>query len=79
MNRELFREKAHEYCCNRLHAIEFILYNMELTSAQKLRIITEQAVLTNIITNDTVGNFATIEEIDNYLKNRVDLVCGIQE
>jgi hypothetical protein len=67
------------YCLNRLNAIEYMLKTVEFVPAQKLRLITKQNILKHLIEFKTYNNFANQEELERYIEDSTDIVCGFYE
>lgn len=67
------------YCLNRLNAIEYMLETVEFEPMQKLRLVTKQNILKHLIEFKTYNNFANQEELERYIENSADIVCGFYE
>lgn len=70
-----------DYCEFKLATIESLLVDMDeiLTPYLKLRINTKVNILHHLIDFNTFGNFLDEEELNNYLENTADIVCGFYE
>ena len=69
------------YCEFKLSIIESLLSDMNntLTPYLKLRLNTKVNILHHLIDYNTFGNFLNEEELNNYLENTADIVCGFYE
>lgn len=67
------------YCLNRLNAIEYMLETVDFVPIQKLRLITKRNILKHLIEFKTYNNFANQEELERYIEDSTDIVCGFYE
>lgn len=67
------------YCLNRLNAIEYMLETVDFVPIQKLRLVTKQNILKHLIEFKTYNNFANLEELERYIEDSTDIVCGFYE
>lgn len=70
-----------DYCEFKLATIESLLSDMNntLTPYLKLRLNIKVNILHHLIDYNTFGNFLDEEELNNYLENTADIVCGFYE
>lgn len=70
-----------DYCEFKLATIESLLSDMNntLTPYLKLRLNIKVNILHHLIDYNTFGNFFDEEELNNYLENTADIVCGFYE
>lgn len=67
------------YCLNRLNAIEYMLETVDFVPIQKLRLVTKKNILKHLIEFKTYNNFANLEELERYIEDSTDIVCGFYE
>lgn len=78
-------EELKEYCFNKLQAIESILNEGDSTTSfdfapnLKLRLTTKVNILKHLINYETCLNFASVEELSNYIEDRTDIILGFYE
>ena len=74
-------ENLKNYCEFKLSIIKSLLEDMNnsLTSYLKLRLNAKVNILNHIIDFDTYGNFSNEEEINKYLEDNADIICGFYE
>lgn len=70
-----------DYCEFKLATIESLLSDMNntLTPYLKLRLNIKVNILHHLIDYNTFGNFFDEEELNKYLENTADIVCGFYE
>ena len=74
-------ENLKNYCEFKLSIIESLLSDMNetLTPDLKLRMRTKVNMLNHLIDYDTYGNFLNEEELNKYLEDTADVICGFYE
>lgn len=74
-------ENLKGYCEFKLTVLESLLVDMDntLTPDIRLRMHTKVNMLHHLIDYDTYGNFLDEEELNNYLENTADIICGFYE
>ena len=74
-------ENLKNYCEFKLSIIESLLSDMNetLTPDLKLRMHTKVNMLNHIIDFDTYGHFLNEEELNKYLEDSADIICGFYE
>ena len=74
-------ENLKNYCEFKLSIIESLLSDMieTLTPDLKLRMRTKVNMLNHLIDYDTYGNFLNEEELNKYLEDTADVICGFYE
>ena len=70
-----------DYCEFKLTVLESLLSDMNstLTPDLKLRMHTKVNMLHHLIDYDTYGNFLDEEELNKYLEDTADIICGFYE
>lgn len=74
-------ENLKDYCEFKLAIIKSLLEDMNnsLTPYLKLRLNAKVNILNHIIDFDTYGYFFNEEEINKYLEDNADIICGFYE
>jgi hypothetical protein len=74
-------ENLKNYCEFKLSVIESLLSDMNetLTPYLKLRMHTKINMLRHLIDYDTYENFLDEEELNKYLEDTADIICGFYE
>lgn len=74
-------ENLKNYCEFKLSIIKSLLEDMNnsLTPYLKLRLNAKVNILNHIIDFDTYGYFFNEEEINKYLEDSADIICGFYE
>ena len=74
-------ENLKNYCEFKLSIIESLLSDMNntLTPYLKLRMHTKINILHHLIDYNTFGNFLNEEELNKYLEDNADIICGFYE
>lgn len=74
-------EDLKNYCEFKLSIIKSLLKDMDnsLTPDLKLRLNAKVNILNHIIDFDTYGHFLNEEEVNKYLEDSADLICGFYE
>ena len=74
-------ENLKNYCEFKLSIIKSLLEDMNnsLTPYLKLRLNVKVNILNHIIDFDTYGHFLNEEEINKYLEDNADIICGFYE
>lgn len=71
-----------EFCVKKLESIDDILENTtSFTFAPnlKLRLIAKKNIIKHLIDYNTCFNFADVEQLNQYIENNADIVCGFYE
>lgn len=70
-----------DYCEFKLATIESLLVDMNntLTPYLKLRLNIKVNILHHLIDYNTFGNFFDEEELNKYLEDSADVICGFYE
>lgn len=70
-----------DYCEFKLSIIKSLLEDMNnsLTPYLKLRLNVKVNILNHIIDFDTYGHFLNEKEINKYLEDNADIICGFYE
>lgn len=69
-------QTLNDYCFNRLQAVESVLAEIELLPVNKLRLMAERNILKHLLDFDTAANFANVEQLNQYIEDNTDIVCG---
>lgn len=67
------------YCLVKLQSIETILNDVILAPAMKLRLYAKRNILKHLIDYDTYRNFANTKELDKYIEDSANIICGFYE
>lgn len=76
------RYELKEFCVKKLESIDNILENTtSFTFAPnlKLRLIAKKNIIKHLIDYNTCFNFADIEQLNQYIEDNADVVCGFYE
>ena len=70
-----------DYCEFKLSVIKSLLSDMNstLTPYLKLRLNAKVNILNHIIDFDTYGHFLNEEELNKYIEDSADIICGFYE
>jgi hypothetical protein len=74
-------ENLKDYCEFKINVIESLLLDMNntLTPDLKFRMHTKINMLHHLINYKTYGNFLNEEELNKYLEDTADIICGFYE
>ena len=81
MNQSRMQELKN-YCLERLQSVESLLENttsFTFAPILKLRLMTKQSILKHIVDYETYYHFVDIEDLDQYLEDKTDIICGFYE
>ena len=77
------REHLRGLCLENLDKVERLLdpENVSFTFApiMKLRLTTKRNILKHLIDYDTCLNFASEEDLEQYIEDRTNIICGFYE
>jgi len=76
------RYELKEFCVKKLESINSILEDTtSLTFAPnlKLRLMAKKNIVKHLIEYNTCFNFADIEQLNQYIEDSADIVCGFYE
>lgn len=67
------------YCLEKLYSIELILNDVLLSPAMKLRLYAKKNILKHLVDYRTYNHFLSKEELDKYIEDSADIICGFYE
>lgn len=73
------RKNLRGFCLEKLYSIELILNDVLLSPAMKLRLYAKKNILKHLVDYRTYNHFLSKEELDKYIEDSADIICGFYE
>ncbi len=76
------REELKTFCVEKLESIEKILdetTSFTFAPMLKLRLMAKKNILKHLVDYNTCFNFANTEQLNQYIEDSADIVCGFYE
>ena len=75
------KEELKGYCFNKLQAIEHLLNNTNFSFAPmlKIKLMAKKNIVKHLVDYETCFNFASVEDLEKYINDRADIICGFYE